>query len=311
MNSSFSKNLPSLQLAWDATSLDLLKQCPRKYYYTMILGFSSAEQNIHLEFGLLYHKALEEYQYGRSKGWTHATAQFAMVRSLLASTWLPPGKPWFTGDTYKNRLTLLRSAIWHTEQYQEDAFETIQLQGKPALELSFQYQTGIVSTSTREPFLLCGHIDRLGTLNGLPFGLDYKTTKYDVSKADYFNFYSPDNQMSMYSLAGKVVYKTEIQGMIVDAAQVQVGGTRFRRGFAPRTESQIDEWYRELIRYWIPLAERCVATATWPQNDTACGRYGGCQFRSICGKSPEVREQWLKSTFKPKVWDPLRVRGDV
>ena len=235
-NSSFSEKLPSLQLAWDATSLDLLKQCPRKYYYTMILGFSSAEQNIHLEFGLLYHSALEEYQRQRSLGLDHEAAQHNMVWKLLSATWLPPGKPWFTGDSYKNRLTLLRSAIWHTEQYSEDAFETIQLQGKPALELSFQYQTSICSTYTGEPFLLCGHIDRLGTLSGAAFGLDYKTTKYDVSKADYFNFYSPDNQMSMYSLAGKVVYKTEIQGMIVDAAQVQVNGTRFRRGFAPRTD---------------------------------------------------------------------------
>ena len=31
-NSSFSTEIPNLQLAWDSTSLGLLKECPRKYY---------------------------------------------------------------------------------------------------------------------------------------------------------------------------------------------------------------------------------------------------------------------------------------
>jgi PD-(D/E)XK nuclease superfamily len=311
MNSSFSTKLPTLQLALDATSITLFKDCPRKYFYSMVLGRVSRESNIHLEFGILYHEGLEFYQKQRSLGLDHKNAQLAMTLFSLKATWVPPGKPWFTGDSYKNRLTLLRSLVWHTEQYKDEEFETIKLVGKPAVELSFSFQTTYNSRVTGEPFTLCGHIDRIGKLNSLTFGLDYKTTKYNVTEPNYFGFYSPDNQMSLYTFAGKVIYRVELQGMVVDAAQIQVNGTRFKRGFAHRTDSQIDEWYREMKQFWIPLIDISAAAGRWPMNDTACGRYGGCPYRSVCAKAPEIREDWLKGAFKEKVWDPLKVRGDV
>jgi hypothetical protein len=309
VNSSFSKITPFLQIAWDNTSIDTYKQCPRKYYLSIILGKANSEQNVHLEFGILYHEGLEFFHRCRSEGVDFDSAQQKMVRRILERTWLN-GKPWFTGDSYKNRYTLLRSLVWHTEQYRDDAFEQIFLAGKPAIELSFSYSTP-AKTKDGENILLCGHIDRLVSTGGVPFGTDYKTTKYNISGSDFFQFFSPDNQVSMYTLAGKVIYKTEIQGIIIDAAQVQVGGTRFARAPISRTQSQIDEWYGELMDHWIPLALESAYKQQWPMNDTACGRYGGCQFRGICGKAPEVRDQWLRASFKDRSWDPLRTRGDV
>jgi PD-(D/E)XK nuclease superfamily len=311
MNSSFSTKLPTLQLALDATSITIFKDCPRKYYYSMILGKVTREQNIHLEFGIFYHEGLEFYQRQKASGLDHRAAQIAMTRHILERTWVHPGKPWFTGDSYKNRLTLLRSLIWHTDQYKDEDFVTIELNSKPALELSFSFQTDCQSISTGEFFSLCGHIDRIGSINGLVFGLDYKTTKYNVTEPNYFTFYSPDNQMSLYSFAGKIIYKVELQGMIVDAAQIQVNGTRFKRGFAHRTDSQINEWYKELTTHWISLIDHAAESNQYPMNDTACGRYGGCPYRSICSKGPEIREDWLNSAFKSRVWDPLQVRGDI
>jgi hypothetical protein len=43
----------------------------------------------------------------------------------------------------------------------------------------------------------------------------------------------------------------------------------------------------------------------WPQNDKACGLYGGCQFREICGRSPMARKPIMDSTFKIRRWDPV------
>lgn len=39
--------------------------------------------------------------------------------------------------------------------------------------------------------------------------------------------------------------------------------------------------------------------------------YGGCPFRTVCGKDPKVRRQWLESMFAKRIWDPLTVRGDI
>lgn len=61
--SPFSAEIPHFQIAWDSTSLGLLKECPRKYYYEIILGWRPAQQSVHLIFGQLYHAAMEHYDH--------------------------------------------------------------------------------------------------------------------------------------------------------------------------------------------------------------------------------------------------------
>ena len=51
-----------IQYAWDSTSLGYLKTCPRLYQYTMIDGWGTTAESIHLRFGIELHKALEDYE---------------------------------------------------------------------------------------------------------------------------------------------------------------------------------------------------------------------------------------------------------
>ena len=72
---------------------------------------------------------------------------------------MPP--PYIAG----NRLTLLRSVVWYLDQFEHDSLETVILQdGKPAVELSFRFLTNY-QAPTGEPFLLCGHFDRVALFN--------------------------------------------------------------------------------------------------------------------------------------------------
>lgn len=311
MNSSFSTQQHLLQTAWDATSLELLKTCPRKYYLSIISGYTTSEENVHLTFGILYHQAQDLFERLLAEGNSRESATIKCTRYLLESTWNEKlSRPWDSGNPNKNRFTLVRSFVWYLDHYKDDAAKTLIFDGRPAVELSFQYQTSKTSLDG-EPFLICGHMDKLAEIGSQTFVFDHKTTKYNVLAQEFFEFYSPDNQMSLYSFAGKIIYNTETRGCVIDAAQVMVGFTRFRRGFAQRTLNQINEWYLELTEFWLPLAETYARKQYWPMNDTACGRYGGCQFRSICGKDPKARPEWLAAGFKTRAWDPLKVRGDV
>ena len=159
-----------------------------------------------------------------------------------------------------------------------------------------------------ETILLSGHLDRVVEFSGDLWVLDRKTTKSTLGSY-YFDQYSPNNQMTLYSLAGKVVLGTSVKGVIIDAAQIAVGFSRFERGFTLRTESQLEEWM-ENFREWVEQAHRFAQTNFWPMNDTACHQYGGCPFRGVCNKSPEVREKWL-ADFGTSFWDPLQTRGDI
>ena len=70
-NSSFSLLQPGLQLAVDSTSLGEFKTCPRKYLYSIILGYQPRAESPHLTFGLLLHSAREGYDHAMLQGFDH------------------------------------------------------------------------------------------------------------------------------------------------------------------------------------------------------------------------------------------------
>ena len=308
MNSSFSTEIPNLQIAWDSTSLGSLKTCPRYYQLAIVEGWQPRRLSVHLIFGLHYHAALERYDHSKFAGASHEEATLVATRYALEATW-ENNRPWISDDPYKNRFTLVRSIVWYLDQFADDSIETIRLaNGKPAVELSFRFETDYFAPDG-QTYMLCGHLDRLGEFNGKKYVVDRKTSKSAIS-SDFFDKFNPDNQMTLYTLAANIVYSMPVEGVIIDGAQVAVGFSRFQRGLVTRHKSQLDEWYGELS-YWFGAAEHFARLGHWPQNDKACGNYGGCQFRNICSKSPSVREEWLSASFTKRVWDPLLVRGDI
>lgn len=309
-NTSFSPHTPGLQIAWDSTSMGALKECPRKYEYSIMQGFVPRQTSVHLIFGLHYHAALEWYDHKRSAGMSHAEALREATRRALVISWdKEKNRPWTSDDKYKNRFTLVRSIVWYLDQFANDALKTVQLaNGKPAVELSFRLELE-VSSPSGEPYLVCGHLDRLVEHGERIMVLDRKTTKSTVTP-EFFDQFSPHNQFSTYAFASRVIYNTPAQGIIVDAAQVAVGFTRFQRGIVSRTEEQLNDWMGDFV-FWLRLAEEFAHTGYWPQNDKSCGNYGGCPYRSVCAKGPSTRQMWLKADFEQRTWNPLIARGDI
>jgi len=168
------------------------------------------------------------------------------------------------------------------------------------LELHFQFEIS-------PKYSLCGHLDRVVEFQEQPFVMDYKTTTSTLGSY-YFDQYDPDNQMSLYTVASQVAFHTPVKGVIIDAAQIAVGFSRFVRSFVFKTPDQIDEWIRDLL-VWLESAERFADKGYWPQNDKSCHKYGGCTFRGICSKSPSVRDKFLDSAFERRQWNPLIPRG--
>lgn len=301
-----------IQFAWDSTSLGWLKECPRKYQYSMIEQWRQKGGSVHLDFGGWYHSGLELYDRLRAEGRSHDEAQDEMVGQAMVWTWVEatetqPAKAWSADHPQKTRETLVRSLIWYTDHFKEDPAKTVILaNGKPAVELSFKLELDIgppAMVGHGQPYVLCGHMDRVVEYIDGTYVMDRKTTMTTVS-SNYFNQFSPDNQMSLYSFAGRIIYNLPIKGVIIDAAQIAVGFTRFSRGFTHRTEAQLDEWLQDSYR-WFALAETYATANFWPMNDKSCHDYGGCPFRKVCNKDPSVRDKFLESDFYKKEWNPL------
>lgn len=298
-----------LQYAWDSTSLGWLKECPRKYQYSMIKGWRSKSTKIDLAFGIEYHLGIETYDRQRLESKTHDEALRYVVSEVLKRTWKSPDFEAAEAEGPKNRHTLIRSLVWYFEEFKEDNAKTVTLaNGKPAVELSFRMNLDyepehLEALDNPQQYLLCGHIDRVVEFVGQVFVQDHKTTKNTLSQ-NYFSAFDLDNQMSLYTVASQVVFSTPAKGVMIDAAQIAVGFTRFDRSVTYRTDGQLEEWLFDL-QLLLRQNEEYVKNDYWPMNDKACS---WCTFKKICSKDPKVREIFLNSDFEKKPWNPLRTR---
>lgn len=321
----------TLQYAWDSTSLTMLQTCPKLYEYQMIQGYRRRGESVHLFFGGQFAKALEHYHVQRAQGASHGYATEYVVGELLEATWIED-KPWDSQHSKKTRETLIRSVVWYLDHYKDDPTKTVILaDGKPAVELSFRFDSGIaVGYIKREPgeislapgalnftdgveepaninYVLSGHLDRVVDFGGELFVQDQKTTGSTLGSY-FFSEFNPHTQMSLYTLASRVVFNTLVRGVMIDAAQIAVGFTAFARSITMRSEDQLEEWL-ENIAEWLRLAERFASTGKYPRNESSCHKFGGCPFRDICSKSPVVRQQFLDTDFEnTNPWNPLKAR---
>jgi PD-(D/E)XK nuclease superfamily len=304
--SQWSVKLPQLQLAWDSSSLSILKECPRKYQLSIIKGYAARLENAHLTWGRVYHSSLELYDRLRAKGWDFESSEREALKHSLIATWdFDLNRPWNSDINTKTRETLARSVVWYLETFKDDPVETVILSnGNAAVEVSFRFDPQIATRTTGEHFLICGHLDKLGRFERRVYILDRKSTKNQLSE-DFFLQFNPHTQMSTYDIGGSFIFREEpIEGIIIDAVQTGVGFSRYQRGFTHRTEDLRAEWLRT-TEYWLLTAEylaRKYGEDDWPTNDSACF---GCQFRRVCAENPKMRQQVLDTGFVKRDWNPL------
>lgn len=310
--SPYSANIPRFQVAWDSTSLGWYKTCPTLYRYQMLEGWEPRARGLHLVFGGLYAASLERYAHSRASEGTHDEASLKMVRWALENSgtrdadgmWTPWSDPTHTDAHIKNRFTLIRTLVWNAEERKNSPFHTVlQDNGKPAVELSFSFQAFEIEG---EPIHLSGHMDEVVEHQSELWVLDDKTTKNAIT-ANYFSQYTPNNQMSLYSIAGKVILRRPIRGVLVKAAQIGVNFSRFNIQQIPRPKAVLDEWMADTGK-WITRAREDALSNHWPMNDKSCFL---CAFKKVCAVSPSHRDEWLRADFHRRTWNPLQARGDI
>lgn len=314
----------TFQYAWDNTSLELLMTCPRKYQLTIIEGWRSKTPSATLDFGKLYHAALEIVDVCVHSGLSLQEALRRAIREVLNATTYrvvrvegtnfivseaDPGEKvtlsfWTPLDKYRTREALVRSIVWYYEQYQETLPVVTLPNGKPALELSFSFPMELRKQG--HDILWCGHIDKIIEFGPTRMILERKHTKTTLSQ-HYFDQYAMSNQVTGYIFAGKVCFNVDLRGAVIDAAQLLVDATRYQRSQQLRTPAQLTEWHADTIR-WIEHAEAYSAVNYWPMNKASCNNYGGCPFRDVCSSDPSVRASKLNTHFQKRFWNPLQVR---
>lgn len=309
MSASFDEN--GVQIAWNASSISVAETCLRKYQLSILEEWVAKDRSVHLKFGGHFATALEHFHKRIAFGESREDALIAVVTEALIDTWdhdldaegnrIPEtGAPWESGHNAKTRANLIRSIVWYLDHFEANPVVPVRLANGPAVEQSFTFEVD-------NGILFAGHLDSIVEYGGEAYVMDQKTTGSTITPR-WFEQFKPNTQMSMYTLAGKMILNSPVKGVIIDGAQIAVGFTRFERGFTFRTELELEEWYDSAM-YHIEAAQRATRERHFPMNPSACGNYGGCEFRAICGRDPSVRSKFLAGDFiKGKRLDPLEQR---
>lgn len=299
-----------VQFMWDSSSLKSADACEVKYDLQILQGYSPKGEAVHLRFGGHYATALEHYyKFVVRDGFDPEEAVRMVVIEALRDTWDPilneAGEvighgPWQSYHNLKTREALIRSIVWYLDHFEDDTLPIVVREGSPLVEHTFKLPVD-------NDIVFSGHLDRVVQYSGAEWIEDQKTTGSTISPR-YFDQYSPDHQMSMYSFAGKAIFAMPIVGVIIDAAQIAVGFTRFERGFTSRSAGQLNEWYDDTMSL-IEKMQAATRNQEFRHNPMSCGNFGGCPFRPICSRDKSVRPQFLKGGYdKTEGWDPSKAR---
>lgn len=303
LNGAFSSKNPLLQNIWDATSLGTLKECPRKYYLQVVRGYTAKKDALALAFGIALHEGLENFYKRKAKGVAFDENVHITIGELMRHP-LRKNIDSFE-DKKRNSFTLVNSVLEYLDHYKDEPCETVVFSdGSVGVELHFQFETGI-KNSYGEAISIAGHIDRLVRQDLGIFITDHKTTVSPLTQY-YFEQYNPDNQMTIYTIAGDICFATPIKGVVVDAINISKG--EFSRQLTLRSKEICEEWLAEM-EYWFRIAEFFATRGVFPANDKSCNKYSGCPFKEYCTAPRGLREQILQEDFVKRVWDPSKPRG--
>lgn len=290
----FHPDNPFLQVAWDATSLELFLRDPWTYFCVIIEGWRTPYPASALLFGSLYHESCGVYCYHRLHDADHDTALgLALDYAIKAAARGAPviGEPLDAdgnpphlsleeiastsvrkGDrNQRDTYRLLRAVVWWCDEYGDDPLYTpIRLpSGRPAIEVHFDLPLGfkLAGIDAR----LCGHIDGIVRAEtGELLVREWKHTTATIggvakSSSYYFLRYKPNVQINTYALAGKLLLPNEpVRGVLVEAAQTAVSFTAFEREWIDRPEPVLSEWI-DCILYRTRMAENLAAEALYEQ----------------------------------------------
>ncbi len=308
----FSKSNPNLQLAWDATSIAAYMECPWRYHQKIILGRHPKVPPAALVYGTIWHEAVGLYDRLRFEG---KPLDEALETALLCAHNMAFCRDLWAGYTLdelalegkkedRNRRTLhtlQRALVWYSEEFSADPMKPL---GAEYFEVGFTLPLPIESPYG-EPYLLCGYLDSVVEFCGEVYIRERKHTTSALSSY-YWRRFDPNPQIDTYALAARSIFPDlKIGGVVVEALQIGVNFARFDRRFIHRTQSQTEEWLRELC-YWIKRAEADAEAGFWPRNTATTMLYGGSEFRRPMATSPEFRDGLLETDFPVgEKWNPL------
>ena len=294
-------------LARDSTAIAAFKQCDRKYFFQIVLGFRVPKDGvmIYLPFGSCYHVFRHQLE-----------LQFKIhgimdMDKCLLPAWEEAKKGWpgdpklgsnkwdYLTESYLLIACVVAFNFWKKEKTQ-GLYEIL------AVEQSFEVMLDDERTSG-------GRADQILRWNGDPWGRDFKTTGktpqwYERGDLD------PKDQFIRYTHGESGLIGEEVKGQIVEVlfhrkvTKFSDGKPFIRPFIVAYTPSQVERWKKEQI-----IVEKQIdidrEEDVWPAKETFCSH---CDYHSVCKMGTERgMAAKLQQSFIQKHWDFKNIDNTV
>ena len=287
--------------------------CHNKFYKETVCGIAPKGQNVHLEFGGAYAKALEHFRLAYY-GDTYADLpqperyQHAVTDGLIAlmdhwGSYEPPE------DETKNWDRLVGAYIHYLINYppETDHAKPSMFQGRPRVEFSFLFEIPeCFHPETKDPMLFAGRFDMLSDFSGGLFVFDDKTT--GAMGATWSKQWDLRSQFTAYCYGARLNDKNVV-GAIVRGLCVLKTMFKTQEAIVYRPDWMVERWKDRLVWDTKRMIEMWES-GYWPhtgEESGACSSYGGCPFKTLCMSANE--DQFRDTYYKEYRWDPLAREG--
>lgn len=291
-------------LILDSTAVTQYKDCPRRYFFTIVLGFTPKETAVYFTFGTAYHKFREELELSKD---APNPLGIALQRALdywdkVQGEDPPVGSSKFD---FMTRLRLIQSCTVGYKHWEKE-----KANGK--IEVLSVEQPFNVELKPGSGHYTSGRFDQIIRWNGKVWGRDFKTTSKQL------NFYergtTPNDQFTRYTFAESLLVGERVQGQLIEVLYNSKGtkaganaGPTIQPFIVSRTDFDISDWLTDEL-FLRDQIQQSREKDVWPKNEKGCTF---CPFHSVCRTGSEGGQMAkLSAEFVQREWDNTRVGVD-
>jgi len=295
----------------DSTAVTTYMQCPRKYFYRMVLGYSADVQMPYFAFGSAYHLFREVLERAYmadplESNWTDYILAALDAASKYCDKHLKPVDDPKNKWAFMTKDRLIKSCVFAANHWKAE-----KKSGRITV-LSIEQPFQIALPDGR---IIAGRADQVINLSGKIWGRDFKTSSTQGNY--YVNSLNPNDQFTRYTYAeNKLVGwdesdindRPKVEGQMIEVLfNAKTVGPTLETYPAQRTRSELLMWLKEQ-EVWHKQMQINRDTDVWPMNTKSCTF---CEFRKVCDLPNETSQMsQLKRNYKHSPWDCTRSEGD-
>lgn len=293
----------------------MLQTCPRSFEYSYLRQRVKSSDRPALNFGGALHLALA-YRYNQCGSNAVTDEQEQAINEVLSQHFLSNPQPI---EEYRNLEYAQQTIKGYNSLYGNEPFTVLKTgKGNPFVEASFSFPLGSVQNT---PVYFSGRIDLGFSNNEGEWILDHKTSSQFGQSFEDEMAITP--QLIGYCWAFQQAFGRKPLGYWVNAIRSRPPTKDEKRKMEfgekgkPRTDNYKRLYYYvtdDMIAEWKQDTIELVSTYLWhhdkaffPRHKKWCvGKYGQCQYYSVCSL-PRERREWALSqnVFMDNTWSPL------